>query len=101
MPGTRADRQLEIKGRGVVAYLPQQLLENGLKHLALQFDECFWLSMLILYEWPPKSEYERHAEGPENYSEWVKLLIATPTKERLRGESKSIPLSSIRPVHNN
>ena len=98
--GARADRQLELKGRGVAAYLPKQLLEHGLKHLPLQLDECFWLSMLILYEWLPKSEYERLAEGPKNYSEWVKLLIAAPTKERLRGESKSIPLPSIRPVHN-
>jgi len=87
MPGTRADRQLEIKGRDVAAYLPQQLLENGLKHLALQLDECFWISMLILYEWLPKSEYERHAEGPKNYSEWVKRSYRHPNKRTLaRGE---------------
>jgi hypothetical protein len=91
---------LDLRGRGVAAYIPRQLLEHGLKHLTLQLDEYFWLSMLILYEWLPKSEYKRHAEGPKNYSEWVKLFVAAPTIERLRWESKSIPLPSIRPVHN-
>ncbi len=100
MPGARADRQLDLKGRGVAAYIPQQLLAHGLKHLALQLDKCFWLSRLILYEWRSKSECERYGEGPKNYSEWVKFFIAAPTRERLRRESKSIPLLSIRPVHN-
>jgi hypothetical protein len=100
MPGAKADRQLDFKGRGVAAYMPQQLLAHGLKHLALQLDECFWLSMRILYEWLPKSEYERHAEVPKNSSEWVKFFIADPTRECLRRESKSIPLPSVRPVHN-
>jgi len=90
MLGARANRQLELKGRNVAEYVRQQLLENGLEHLALQLDEYFWPSMLILYEWLPKSEYEKHAEGSRNYSEWVELFgasgLSMGTDRALRSE---------------
>jgi hypothetical protein len=72
---------------------------DQLKKLSLHLLQCFWMTMLEISKWLPKSENVRAPKRMENDAERIKLAVAAKMV-KCHPSQRETPTLALRPIEN-